>query len=271
MDKKTGSLVCVGLGITLGAHLTPISRSHIENADIVFTLGNTGLMQAWLTELNPNIHDLQNFYQHGKSRSTTYQQMTALILEHVRKGKKVVAAFYGHPGVFVTPAHNAISQAKAEGYYTKVEAGISAEDCLIADCGFDPGSLGCASFEANQFLRFQRPIDSSAYLILWQIAVVGDTTLTQFQTSAEHRQLLVEVLQQYYPDNHQVILYQAPEIANEATRIDKIALIDFPSANVNQTTTMLIPPATKLIPNKAMLKKLENIEKERLKPSLRSI
>lgn len=271
MHKKTGRLVCVGLGITLGAHLTPISRSHIENADIIFTLGNTGLMQTWLTELNTNIHDLQHFYQEGKPRSTTYQQMTALILEHVRQGKKVVAAFYGHPGVFVTPAHNAISQAKAEGYFAKMEAGISAEDCLIADCGFDPGSLGCASFEANQFLRYQRQIDSSAYLILWQIGVVGDTTLTQFQTSAVHRQLLVEVLQQYYPNNHQVILYQAPTIANEATRIDNIRLADLPSAKVNQTTTMIIPPATKLIPNKDILKKLEMIEKERLKPSLQSI
>ena len=270
-NNKKGSLVCVGLGITLGAHLTPISRSYIENADIVFTTGNTGFMQVWLNSLNDNIQDLQPFYQEGKPRSQTYQQMSELMLEHVRKGKKVVGAFYGHPGIFVTPAHTAISKAKEEGFFAKMEPGISAEDCLIADCGFDPGSQGCASFEANQFLRYQRQIDTSAYLILWQIGVVGDTTLTQFETSSAHRRLFVELLQQYYPKDQDVILYQAPAVANESTRIDKIRLDDLPSAKVNQTTTMIIPPASELIPNKDIMKKLAIIEKQRVKPTLKPL
>lgn len=33
---KEGSLVHVGLGMTLGAHITPISRNYIEQADVVF-------------------------------------------------------------------------------------------------------------------------------------------------------------------------------------------------------------------------------------------
>ena len=31
-----GTLVCVGVGMTLGSHLTPLSRSYIEDADVVF-------------------------------------------------------------------------------------------------------------------------------------------------------------------------------------------------------------------------------------------
>jgi hypothetical protein len=33
---KIGSVVCVGTGMTVGAHITPIARSHIKNADIVY-------------------------------------------------------------------------------------------------------------------------------------------------------------------------------------------------------------------------------------------
>ena len=34
--EKVGTLACVGLGMTLGAHISPRSRSHIEQADVVF-------------------------------------------------------------------------------------------------------------------------------------------------------------------------------------------------------------------------------------------
>jgi hypothetical protein len=35
MNYHKGSLVCVGTGMRLGGQLTPIAKSHIENADIV--------------------------------------------------------------------------------------------------------------------------------------------------------------------------------------------------------------------------------------------
>jgi hypothetical protein len=35
-SNKTGSIVCEVTGIRVGAHIAPIARSHIENADIVF-------------------------------------------------------------------------------------------------------------------------------------------------------------------------------------------------------------------------------------------
>lgn len=40
-----GSLVCVGLGMTLGAHLTPRSRSTIEQADVVFLAVSDALVK----------------------------------------------------------------------------------------------------------------------------------------------------------------------------------------------------------------------------------
>jgi hypothetical protein len=35
--------------------------------------------------------------------------------------------------------------------------GISAEDCLFADLGIDPGIYGCQSYEATDFLANGRP------------------------------------------------------------------------------------------------------------------
>ncbi|OUS27505.1 hypothetical protein A9Q98_09360 [Thalassotalea sp. 42_200_T64] len=270
-SEKKGSLVCVGTGITLGAHITPIAKSHIEQADIVFITGNTGFMQMWLQELNPNVHDLQQYYQEGKPRSRTYQQMMDEMLKAMRQGKKVVGAFYGHPGMFVTPTHKAIKQAKTEGYFAQMVAGISAEDCLISDCGVDPGRVGCANFEASQFINFQRQVDNSAYLILWQVGFVGDTTLTQFTTGEKYRAILVEVLQQHYPADHTITLYEAAATALEQPRIEQMPLVDFIHADVKQITTMIIPPSAKLKVNKSIQAKLAELEKQRSAPALKSI
>ncbi|TRX54520.1 SAM-dependent methyltransferase [Thalassomonas sp. M1454] len=271
LTAKQGSLVCVGIGMLLGAHLTPICKSHIEDADVVFISGNNAFIKEWLSQLNNNVVDLQEYYQEGKSRSLTYDQMSEIMLAAMREGKKVVGAFYGHPGVFVTPAHKAIKQATKEGYFAKMEAGISAEDCLIADCGIDPGSVGLASFEANQFIRFKRQVDNSAYLVLWQVGVVGDCNLTRFSTGSEYRAVLVDVLLQHYPQEHPVILYQAATLAIEKTIINKLPLKDIIDAEVNQCTTLIIPPCKRLVVNKQVMEKLQQLDKQRTTPSLTAI
>ena len=37
MNNKKGTLVCVGPGMVLGAHMTERCKNHIQQADIVFT------------------------------------------------------------------------------------------------------------------------------------------------------------------------------------------------------------------------------------------
>ncbi|TLU66814.1 hypothetical protein FE810_04720 [Thalassotalea litorea] len=259
MNKK-GSLTCVGTGITLGAHLTPNARNHITQADIVFSAMNSSFGRLWLTEMNSNVHDLQQYYQKGKPRSETYQKMVAVMLDAVRDGNKVVGAFYGHPGIFATPPHTAIAIAKQEGYLAQMLPGISADDCLLADCGIDPGKNGCASFEANQFIRYHRPIDNSAYLILWQVGILGDSG-HQFSTSEPYKQLLVEVLHQNYPLHHEIILYEAPTLAIESPRITPITLAEFAQTPTSQITTMLIPPCTQMQKNAGIQAKLAQLDR----------
>jgi hypothetical protein len=87
---------------------------------------------------------------------------------------EVCVVFYGHPGVFVQPAHEAIRVARLEGFTARMLPGISAEDCLFADIEVDPGVYACQSFEATDFLVRKRKFDPRSPLVLWQIGSIGD-------------------------------------------------------------------------------------------------
>lgn len=260
-SSKTGSIVCVGTGMTVGAHMAPLARSHIENADIVFFAGHP-LMEMWVSQMNPNLHSLQVYYDEGKDRRITYKEMVHAMMTEVRAGKKVVGAFYGHPGVFALPPHRVIETAKREGYAAHMVPGISAEDCLYADLGVDPGIFGSQHFEASQFMFYQRNVDPSAYLILWQVGIAGDKSAAKLSTGKAYRLILIELLNEYYPNDHKVVLYECPTVAMKKPRIEWITLGDFADAELSLITTLLIPPSQKLKKNKSIIDRLNLLDKQ---------
>lgn len=247
--RLPGSLVCVGLGMTLGSHISPLSRSHIEQADVVFGLLSDGVVELWLGQMHKDVRSLQPYYQEGKSRMQTYRQMVEAMLTEVREGKRVCGVFYGHPGVFAWVPHNAIKVALSEGYRAHMEPGISAEDCLYADLGIDPGRYGCQHFEASQLMLYRRCIDPTAYLVLWQVGVAGDQSLTRFATGAAYRQVLVDVLARDYPLEHEVIIYRTATLPIQQPRIERVTLGDLPQEDIGMPDTVVIPPARAMVPN----------------------
>ena len=270
MSDMQGSLVCVGVGMKLGAHISPIAKSHIEQADVVFCLVSDGLVELWIKEMSSEFISLQPFYKCHKNRMLCYQSMVDVIVEKVSTGMKVVGAFYGHPGVFACVPHLAIEESRLLGFSAYMEPGISADDCLYADLGIDPGAYGCSQFETSQFMFYQRKIDLGAYLILWQVAVAGDTTVSKYETGMRHRRVLIELLQHHgYNLNHQVILYESPTLAINQPRIEHIPLSELVHAEFNQQTTLVIPPFEKLLRNDAVLSRLNAINSE--EPKLRLI
>ena len=238
-----GSLVCVGIGMTLGSHLTPLARSYIVKADLVFAAVSDGIVEMWLGELHREVRSLQPFDQAHSSRADSYAQMVEAMLAEVRTGKRVCGAFYGHPGVFAWVPHRALELAAAEGYETHMEPGISAEDCLYADLRIDPGQFGCQHYEASQFMFYQRRFDPSAYLILWQVAVAGDRSLARLSTSGAYRQVLVDILLRDYPPEHSVVLYSAATLPVLQPRVQRIALKDLPHCAIDLQMTLVVPPA----------------------------
>lgn len=263
-----GRLVCVGLGMMLGAHLGPRARHEIDVADVVFVVASDALVEAWVREMRADARSLQSLYAPGKSRRDTYREMVDAMLAEVRAGRRVCAAFYGHPGVFARVAHDAIAAARREGAPAVMDAGVSAEDCLYADLGLDPGRVGCQHYEANQIVFYRRSLDPSAYLVLWQAGVVGDRTCRRFATGAAHRALLVERLLESYPPAHPVVLYEAATLPIQAPRIDTVPLGALASAEIRMHTTLVIAPARPLVPDAAMFAKLAVIEAESPLPAV---
>lgn len=256
-----GSIACVGLGMTLGSHLTPLARSHIEQADVVFAALSDGIVEMWLERMHSDVRSLQGFYAEGKSRMKTYREWVEVMMAEVRAGKKVCGVFYGHPGVFAWSPHKVIEVARAEGFQAHMEPGISAEDCLYADLGIDPGRFGCQHFEASQLLFYERRIDPSGYLVLWQVGVVGDFSLQRFSTGPAYRQALIDVLSQDYPLDHEIILYRGATLPIDRPRTSRILLGELHAAHLTEEETVILPPALPLKPNLAMRERLAALDK----------
>lgn len=241
-DKK-GSLVIVGTGIDVAGQMTLKAKSYIENADIVFSVVSGQAVLHWLGTLNDNVVSLMGLYDEGKSRVQTYHEMIEAMVSAVYEGKKVVGAFYGHPGVFVFPTHKAIARLKAEGYDAHMDPGISAEDCLITDLGIDPGMTGMQSYEATQLLFYKHRLDPACMLILWQIGLTGEHTFRTLEPGQCEKglRILTDMLLEHYPEDHEVIMYEAAMLPVFDPVIDRFPLKDLPKSKSTMASTLVIP------------------------------
>ncbi|WP_426663790.1 SAM-dependent methyltransferase [Rhodanobacter aciditrophus] len=264
-----GSIACVGLGMTLGSHLSPLARSHIQQADVVFAAISDAIVGVWLEHMHPDVRSLQPYYGDGKSKSraVTYREWVDVMMAEVRAGKRVCAVFYGHPGIFAWSPHEVIRLARAEGFQAHMEPGISAEDCLYADLGIDPGRFGCQHYEASQLLFYKTPINPAACLVLWQVGLVGDRSMKRFSTGPEYRQVLVDVLSRDYPLDHEVIIYRGATLPIEQPSIRHVALGDLPATHVSSDETVVLRPASPLVANHAIRERLAELDRVAVSPT----
>tara|TARA_R110002110_G_scaffold133783_1_gene316477 strand:+ start:88763 stop:89569 length:807 start_codon:yes stop_codon:yes gene_type:complete len=254
--ERPGHLVCVGLGITLGSQLSELARNQLQQADVVFFHANSHYLRDFLSRLNPNLVDMQSYYQRGDSRLDSYEAMVEVVMQAVQQGKQVCWACYGHPGIASWPPHQAIRRLRALGFGAEMQPGISADACLWADLGEDPMERGCLQLEASRFLFQQPQIDISAWLVLWQPGIAGDHTLKRLESDRHSLAALVQKLGRWYPLEHQVILYEAAELPIWRPRIDRLPLSALPEARLEQITTLVIPPASGKQADTAMLDQL---------------
>ncbi len=240
MPIARGSLTIVGTGITAIGQITLEAQAHIAQAGKVLYLVADPLTIDWIRELNCTAEDLYPLYQPGRDRLTTYFLMTDRMLNCVREGVEVCAIFYGHPGVFVFPSHEALIRARREGYEAQMLPAISAEDCLFADLGIDPGRAGCQSYEATDFLVHRRLIDTTCSVILWQIGVVGQ--IYNQAPRPESISILVDTLIEKYGSTHEVIIYEAKQYPTCDPVITRLQLGTLAPINVSPVSTLYIPP-----------------------------
>lgn len=261
-SRGCGSLVVVGTGIKLVEQATLEAISRIRSADIVLYMVAEAASEAWLRQLNPNCESLYRFYAEKKPRDKSYREMAARILHLVRRGMKVCAAFYGHPGVFVNPAHAALRQAREEGFAAEMLPGISAVDCLYADLAVDPADAGSQTFEATDFLVNARKFDPASALILWQVGVIGQRGIRQ-QRARVVRSLafLQGVLLKAYPTEHVAILYEAAQFPICDPSIRRVPICSLAQAEVSMLCTLYVPPLPSPPPDRDILLQLGMISR----------
>jgi uncharacterized protein YabN with tetrapyrrole methylase and pyrophosphatase domain len=243
----------------MGVHLTPQSRAEIERAEEFHYLMVDELSDSWIAKLNPNSHSLRAHYAPDRKRSETYEAMVEQILASVRAGRRVCAAFYGHPGVCAFPSHEAIRRAREEGFSARMLASVSAEDCLFADLGVDPGKSGCQSYEATDFLLRPRTFDPTAALVLWQVAFIG-ITQAPVAPAPETFKVLVEYLLEFYDPDHEAVLYEASPYPVGESSVKRIRLGDLADAELGPLATLYLAPRGRAETDPVMRGRLERAD-----------
>jgi uncharacterized protein YabN with tetrapyrrole methylase and pyrophosphatase domain len=238
-----GALTVVGTGIRIGAQLTPESRAAIDAADELLYVNAEPLGDRWLASLHPHARSLSPLYRPGVPREQVYEAIVEAILERLRDDARVCAAFYGHPGVFVRPSHEAVRRARTEGFDARMLPAVSAEDCLFADLGVDPALHGCASFDATTFLARPRPVDTTAALVLWQVAAVLEPRAVAVGAHGANLDVLVARLLELYPPQHEVVLYEASPFPAAAALVELLPLARLVATTPTPQATLYVPPA----------------------------
>jgi uncharacterized protein YabN with tetrapyrrole methylase and pyrophosphatase domain len=239
---KNGRLSVVGTGIQYYRDMTLGSIAEIRAADKVFYLITDSLTEEYVKEINPNTIDLSGFYEVGKPRSRTYDQIVSTVATSVRAGSRVCLVAYGHPGVFASPPHRLIHLLRSEGYQATMLPSVSAEDCLFADIGLDPGAQGCQSYEASDFMARKIVPCTNVPLVLWQVGVIGVADHpSDDDVRAEGIVKLRHCLLQFYPADHNVTLYQASIFSLAAPIMVKLSITALDNKNIRVLSTMLVP------------------------------
>jgi hypothetical protein len=251
----SGSLTIVGTGIRL-SQLSPEARGHIEAAEKLFYLVADPVTHFWLIRVRPEAESLHTCYGSDKLRQHSYDEMIERILAPVREGKKVCAVFYGHPGVFVYPGHEAIRRARMAGHQASMLPGISAEDCFFADLGIDPARSGCQSFEATSFLIFHPRFDSCVPLILWQVGAIGEPAY-KTKCNVGGLEILVEFLIEHYGALHEVVIYEASIYLGIGPTILRSTLERLSQAAVTMSSTLYVPAKGSAVPDRVMMDRLK--------------
>lgn len=254
-QKPVGSLIIVGTGIRLVTQITMEAENCIRYADRVLYACAEGAEAQWIERLNPRSESLDLLLRFDQPRTVSYRETVDRILACVQHGYRVCVVFYGHPGVFAYATHESIRRARLEGFSAMMLPAISAEDCLFADLGIDPGLHGYQSFEATDFLIHRKRISVFNSLVLWQIGMIGEAGYKKSPNLTGLR-VLIETLSRLYPGDHQVIVYEASQYPITTPIIQRVPLSGLEAAQISAYSTLYVFPLKMPQANSTILKRL---------------
>jgi Tetrapyrrole (Corrin/Porphyrin) Methylases len=256
---EPGELTVIGSGIE-AVGFTVADEMLIRDADEVFFCVADPATSVWIKARRPDAYDLYVLYDDSKLRYLTYMQMTEAMLHYVRQGRKVVAIFYGHPGIFVLSTHRAVIIARREGHRAVMRAAVSALDALCADLGVDPSQPGLQTFEATDMLVRRRRIDPCMHLVVWQVGLVGELGYRRQGYLNSGFSILLDYLEEVYGAGHTIVNYVASRYPGIEPLADSRPLAAFRDpegqAKVTGISTFYLPPKEAAPADEEMLTRL---------------
>lgn len=254
----TGGLTIVGTGIRAGLQTTPESVACIKNAKKVLYLVADIISQDWIRSINPTAESMQASYQKGRYRLDIYNEIVSKIMSALQQYKDVCVVFYGDPGTFVFPAHEAIRRARKKGYSARMLPGISAFANFTVDLGVDPGVVGIQSYEATNFVLNRHRFDTSSGLVLWQVGLFGYAYWDPDYKPLESRiKILGDYLQRHYGEGHRVFLYEASEFPLGNAVAKRVPISRLHRTEISGVATLYVPPKSRPNADRRMVRLLE--------------
>lgn len=236
-----------GTGIKSLSHITKEFVSALRSADNTLYLVNEPLLEEWIQRESNSSENLRDIYYSFSSRYESYRNITEKILSELKIHREVFVVFYGHPTLLAKSTVDAANKAKRDfSCEVVVLPGISSQDCLFADLLINPGDYGCCSVEATNFLSNGVSILPSMHVIIWQPGLLGqlghEKNMHANARDEKYFQFKSKLLD-YYPESHEVVLYEASLFPNIAPRIERVKLSTIDGGcPLNDMTTLYIPP-----------------------------
>src|SRR3990167_5576738 len=234
-------LIVTGSGIKSVAHITEETKKVIQGADKVLYLVHEDTLKEWILREAQEAESLEPIYFSSNKRVDAYHKITAYIISEYKKVACLCIVFYGHPTVFADSALQAVKQIKADGGDAVILPAISSMDCLFSDLEIDPGDQGSFSIDATELLIYEKPINTSTHVILWQCANLGTHDLSQ----TKKLPVLLDYLSRSYLNEHPICIYEASIYPSQKPRIDWTSMGNLLSTEINAGTTVYIPPVSR--------------------------
>lgn len=234
-------LALVGTGIKTIAHLTEEASGYIRTCEKVLYLVNEPLLARYICKLAQSSESLDEIYINAPSRERAYHHIVEKIHREVEQVNSLCVVIYGHPCVFATPGLLALSTLNQD-VKTVVCPAISAQDCLYADLRFDPASGGIQSFDATEYLLYDKTVDTSSHVVIYQIGMVGNLGLPTNKINLEAIHFIQKKLMKLYKKEKKAIVYEAALYPGTHPRIAEFDLEHLDKQELTTLSTLYLPP-----------------------------
>ncbi|WP_417680151.1 hypothetical protein [Roseibium sp.] len=235
-----------GLGLAYYTDLTNHCIETVRISERVLILASDTGTVDFIKSINPNVENIYRFYREDVPRNKIYDEICEHIIGVIDESISVSILIYGHPTIYVNPIVQFLERCPRDKATVSVYPGCSAEDWLFAALEIDPSFHGWISYEATNFVLFDRLADSSTYLVLWQIGALGILTYKYKDIDIqENLRTLRECLEKTYSPTAQCVAFEASPYVAIDHRKDFFNLKDLEQQTFTKRSTLLIMPEKK--------------------------